>query len=481
MKKSISFVRFALFLLPLTLASCSQNTPLTEDVKGKDPSAPTGIEKQASTTCPAGGQVSLQPGVSNTGHSVSSAVTIRDGSTLFFGQYRDSAGNTGGYLQMRSGDLQKRSYGYAPQSGGMQEFTPFKSPYIAHTASTVDTTLHPRPVVVGSLQQGGEPYRSVHVMRFKDADFGGLDSSFGTNGVKVFNFGHQTGNHSELRDVMVEKTGKLVVVGSFYPSLSNPANKMIGVARLNTDGSLDVTFGGGGTGKTLFSNLGGSDDLKIVRDIEYGGQVILTTQNGSALLIRLDQNGNLAPTHDQINPNLHFYMGGKARATDLIPYDAGYLLAGSVNTTSGTQLALLKLDVNFHPTPFAETGKALLLIDTGTSGVEQGAILNVLPGNRVLLSGHTKGTNPSIYHVLVKPGGTLETGFGQGGIQVSTPGLPDLRVTDVSVQSQVYVTGSLWWQQVTAENRIVSVVGHGSASNTETASLFCSTHGFRLQ
>jgi uncharacterized delta-60 repeat protein len=72
---------------------------------------------------------------------------------------------------------------------------------------------------------------------------GDLDMSFSSDGKAMIALGG--GGILQAADVAVQSDGKVIVVGGcFGGALSG---KLI-VARLNTDGNLDTTFGGAGTG-----------------------------------------------------------------------------------------------------------------------------------------------------------------------------------------------------------------------------------------
>src|SRR3954470_9471697 len=78
---------------------------------------------------------------------------------------------------------------------------------------------------------------------------GGLDPSFGTDGSgKVL---HQLrGNARDFGEAAaVQKDGKIVVAG--ITRASEESENGIAVARFNSDGSLDTTFGAGHDGRTV--------------------------------------------------------------------------------------------------------------------------------------------------------------------------------------------------------------------------------------
>ena len=71
---------------------------------------------------------------------------------------------------------------------------------------------------------------------------GDLDLTFGTDGKVLTDFDHST----DIADaVAIQADGKLVVVGTTYRD-NDFSNEDFAVARYNSDGTLDKTFGAGG-------------------------------------------------------------------------------------------------------------------------------------------------------------------------------------------------------------------------------------------
>jgi uncharacterized delta-60 repeat protein len=87
------------------------------------------------------------------------------------------------------------------------------------------------------------------VARF-NAD-GSLDQAFGTNGSVEITFGDQT---AEARAVALQGDGKIIVVGVSGAGSYSELNDFV-LARYNSDGSLDQSFGSGGKVKTHFPGV----------------------------------------------------------------------------------------------------------------------------------------------------------------------------------------------------------------------------------
>jgi uncharacterized delta-60 repeat protein len=82
------------------------------------------------------------------------------------------------------------------------------------------------------------------------ADDGDLDRSFGTDGKVITDF---SGGEDEAAAVAIQGDGKIVAVGSTIKTLIG-ATRDFALARYNRDGSLDTSFGAGGKVATDFGN-----------------------------------------------------------------------------------------------------------------------------------------------------------------------------------------------------------------------------------
>src|SRR6185436_12159814 len=114
---------------------------------------------------------------------------------------------------------------------------------------------------------------------------GTLDSGFGTGGKVTTSF---TGQFHGIRAIALQSDGKIVAAGFTFETNSNFA-----LARYNSDGMLDGTFGTGGKVTTDFSP-GAVDEAHAVV-IEPGGRIIaggIGTVAGNALEFALVRYGS---------------------------------------------------------------------------------------------------------------------------------------------------------------------------------------------
>lgn len=108
-------------------------------------------------------------------------------------------------------------------------------------------------VVFGDYDAGG--HDAVFLLRFNSN--GTLDNSFGTNGKVVT----QIGNYDGARDILLQSDGKIVITGG----TNNPSPKMY-LARYDSNGTLDATFGIGGKVIGSFVNTHTSNTSLLLED-----------------------------------------------------------------------------------------------------------------------------------------------------------------------------------------------------------------------
>lgn len=120
------------------------------------------------------------------------------------------------------------------------------------------------------LQTGRVDYnnsngRDFWLLRYNEN--GTPDNTFGSGGRIITDFGYDEVSIG----LLLCSDGKIIING--WISISNPANNDIAIARYNTDGSLDNTFGTGGKIITVISN---KDDLYYWPIEQSDGKIILT-------------------------------------------------------------------------------------------------------------------------------------------------------------------------------------------------------------
>ncbi len=151
---------------------------------------------------------------------------------------------------------------------------------------------------------------------------GALDGSFGSEGISRFSFG---GNPGDLANALaLQSDGKIVVAGG--------AAGQEGVARLNTDGKLDPSFGVGG--KSNFKLGGGLGDA--ARDVAIAPDGRIVTAGVSSVDSSGDELvfGLARLLADNAAPPAPLTINGTSGADTIQVSRSGSVLSVQVNTTT---------------------------------------------------------------------------------------------------------------------------------------------------
>ena len=248
-----------------------------------------------------------------------------------------------------------------------------------------------------------------------------VDNAFGSSGRIATDLGTVD---DRIADIAIQSDGKIVVAGH---SLSD-----IALARYNTDGSLDSTFGSGGT---IITDLGGGDLAHAVV-IQPDGKIVVagkTTSNQTLsdfALVRYRSNGRLDP---------NFGAGGVVRTDFSINHDYAFDLllqeGNSIVATGHTDNSLRQEDFALArynedgslDESFGSGGKVttdLFSNSFGPFGSRDAAFAAAAQSNgKIVVVGDSLRTQASERHFVVaryNKDGSLDSSFGAGGKVVTT-------------------------------------------------------------
>lgn len=281
---------------------------------------------------------------------------------------------------------------------------------VAGTAGSGDIEIQPddgKAVVVG--MQGFE------VARFNVN--GTPDNTFDGDGLA------QVPSLAQSNAVAIQTDGKIVVAGY---SLTGDTN--LALARFNSNGSLDATFGSGGI---AILNLPGNQnllDILIQPDgkIIVGGNTVSSPSNQDFMVVRFNANGtpdaSFGPTGIgvlQTSFNAVDSFSSVALQTD------GKIVAGGY--TSGTNFGESPSGIiveNFALLRITATGSLDTTFDTDgklTTSIRDSDLLNkvlIQPDGKIIATGNTRNTGQNQDAALVRynPNGSLDTSFDVDGI-----------------------------------------------------------------
>ncbi|MBD2022534.1 DUF4347 domain-containing protein [Leptolyngbya sp. FACHB-36] len=202
---------------------------------------------------------------------------------------------------------------------------------------------------------------------------GSLDTSFGTGGTVLTDFNN---SYNVSHDVVLQSDGKIVATG--ITSNSNGTSFDFALARYNTNGSLDTSFGSSGQVTTDFSGYidGG---LSIV--IQSDGKLVVSgfaesiTEDGDFALARYNTNGSLDTSfgsNGKTTTDFGSYNDGGSSIA--IQSDGRLVVVGTTSTNSGpggsnSNIALARYEGTLLPTvslSATDTTAAESPLNTGT-------------------------------------------------------------------------------------------------------------------
>jgi uncharacterized delta-60 repeat protein len=331
---------------------------------------------------------------------------------------------------------------------------------------------------------------------------GSLDTTFGSSGRVVTQFpAICCTENDEAAAVVLQPDGKIVVGGSSTDFSQTFGTHRYALARYNSDGSLDASFVGGGEVTSIKGNI---TSLALQSDGEIvaaGGIGTLTEdegiKNNGLTLARFTPTGGLDTTFgtqgsvtEEIpvvttsvvvqsdgrivvsgnsgdSPNQRFTL---SRFTSTGRVDPKFGSGGQVTTSIGPGSATAgvvlvqpdgkiviagsgsqALDVTrYNPNgaldaTFGNGGKVTLPFSGAALNSNGGAIAGAVlqPDGKILVTGTAFQTNgPSLALVRFNMDGSLDSGFGSGGVVISTTGLNNGRAVALQPDGAILVAAT---------------------------------------
>jgi uncharacterized delta-60 repeat protein len=243
---------------------------------------------------------------------------------------------------------------------------------------------------------------------------GSVDTGFGGSGTGTFRFSFA----GTPKAVAIAPDGKIVVAGVVHVSGSNDD---AAVARLNSDGTPDDTFGPGGWRD---ANFGGDGDVANAVAVLPDGRIILAG-NGSAnrrfVVARITTSGHYDGTFTANGGLTTVAMGNGADAFEVAIAPDGKIVVGGTAYMPGTaaDFGIARLTADGDPDNSFD-GDGQRTIDLG--GNEETRGLAVTPDGKVLIAGHSSVTNFALVRLdstgspdlSFNGDGTLRIAFGAG-------------------------------------------------------------------
>ena len=257
---------------------------------------------------------------------------------------------------------------------------------------------------------------------------GWLDLSFGIQG-KVIT---PLGNASDFgKSIALQSDGKILLAG--YSS--NGENADFAIARYNTNGSLDLSFGKNGIVKTDIAN--GNDYGKAVA-IQTNGKIVLTGEsyngyNYDFATIRYNVDGSLDCTF--ANKGIAITDLGNNDDAEALSIDFfGNIIIAGYSVNSNKDIALVRYtSTGILDQSFNRSGKTI--IDIGNMDNAASAMM-LQPNGEILVTGYSNNEDYNALALLrLNRNGKLDYDFGDKGMVTSELDLNAIKGSCLSLQA----------------------------------------------
>ncbi len=269
-------------------------------------------------------------------------------------------------------------------------------------------------VIAGTIQNGN--HNDFGLVQFHPD--GSIDTSFGQLGKVVTDFGNGFDDNGAA--LAIQEDEKIIITGR----TGHPSNHQFGIARYNSDGSLDGSFGIGGRSSIDLqsfqdapSNLAIQNDGKIIIGGISNGPAI----SGASALIRLQPNGEIDDSFGNNGIVLTDIQGTSPDYFTSVHYlTDGKILAGG--TSFGWFIIVRYHSNGLIDTSFGNDGIYSFFPGVGPAGgiIEEMVILE--NGNILCGGSAVNGTNNDFALMRLLPSGVMDSLFsGNGLIKIDFP------------------------------------------------------------
>ena len=288
--------------------------------------------------------------------------------------------------------------------------------FVTHDTLTFDAVADAAALQSdGKIVVAGEISSLAGVLRLNTN--GTLDSSFGAGGMVTINVPSGLGGGVQAIGVAIQIDGKIVAGIS---TVNSDGSESFSLARLNTNGSLDGTFGSAGLVTTFPF---GQQRSPAVLALQPDGKILLA---GDGVMARYDSNGQLdsgfgsgglAPLTAfsvravALQPNGQILIGTGGPARDTFPPSTQTLSVAGVITRYNPNGSL--------DTAFGGIGQVASVAPVSAISVQSDGKILAAGSITSKLVAPPAGNDTGFGLARYNPSGTIDTTFGRRGIVIS--------------------------------------------------------------
>ena len=308
-------------------------------------------------------------------------------------------------------------------------------------ASAVALQSDGKIVVAGNAgAPGADPFRGLDFALARYNADGSLDTTFGTNGSVTTDF---SGERDVITAVVILADGKILASGSASPVFGSSD---FALARYNSDGTLDTSFGSGG--KVTTDSLGMTNEsLGMV--MQSDGKMVLAghSRNSSSgvnvfLVARYNTDGSLDTTFGGSGQVTTSFFNNDTAFDAVVQSDGKIAVAGvAVGPTTGGDFALARYNSDGSlDSSFGSGGK---VTTDFFGGYDEALSLRLQSNGNLVAAGYSSkdalgpafSATDDFAMVRYMPTGALDATFGTNG-KVTTDFSGDTdRIVDLEIQS----------------------------------------------
>lgn len=298
-----------------------------------------------------------------------------------------------------------------------------------------------------AIQADGKILVSTGIKNGADADVGvlrynrdgTLDGTFGINGIVTYDGGN--GNDCG-RLLAIQPNGKIVLTGYTH----NGNNYDILTMRLNVDGSPDSSFGTNGI--AVYDNADRNDKGRGIA-IQPDGKILVTARSTGggtsiAMMLRYGAGGVLDDTFGTNGVMSYESDQGNAGFRDVaIQGDGKIVTSGYTKTIAGYLFLTARCDNDGTlDNTFGTNG--ITTYDGGHGSAGARGIAVQVDGKIVVSGSNFNGTDLDVLVLRYNSNGTLDSGFGTGGVVTYDGGKGDDNGRRLALQEggRIVVTGN---------------------------------------
>ena len=223
---------------------------------------------------------------------------------------------------------------------------------------------------------------------------------------------------TSIESIQIQGDGKSVAAGTF----SDETTDHFAVVRYKSDGSLDPTFGVGG--RVIIPAT--RNEKAFAMAIQADGKLVVagyaeTSSSHDVAVARLNEDGSLDLSFGKAGKATKAFGQSYARAFDVfVQPDQKIVAAGhSNNTTHGFDFAAMRFNTNGTPDiSFGKNGIAVTAFGKQNNGGQAGALQT--DGKIIVAGQYSDGSNSSTALLRYNSNGMLDITFGRAG-KVITP------------------------------------------------------------